>query len=177
MRTGEQNGKPTLETWSTDKAAMAAASARPQDGIYALATNLPGTARAPPPAFCASTKTSPSSSAPTATTNRPCEVPTIFLHNDDRIEALISIIGLALVTFGLIEIAGVRDALGTTSASTASYPKDRAARPTGRNILAAFQGLGLTYTPAGIVTDHLSPVQRQILALLNIPLPWPEKPA
>jgi hypothetical protein len=25
--------------------------------------------------------------------------------------------------------------------------------------------------------DHLSPVQRQILALLNIPLPWPEKPA
>lgn len=27
----------------------------------------------------------------------------IFLHNDDRIEALVSVVGLALLVFGLIE--------------------------------------------------------------------------
>ena len=43
--------------------------------------------------------------------------------------------------------------------------------------LAAFDGLHLTYTPAGPVLDQLTSIQRTILALLNIPLPWPEKPA
>ena len=50
------------------------------------------------------------------------------------------------------------------------------ATPTARAALAAFDGLHLTYTPAGPVLDRLTRVQRTILALLNIPLPWPEKP-
>ena len=56
------------------------------------------------------------------------------------------------------------------------FPKGRAAKPTGRNILAAFNGLGFTYTPSGPVLDRLTPTQRQILALLDIPLPWIEHP-
>ena len=99
----------------------------------------------------------------------------IFLHNDDRIEALIAVIGIALLIFGLIE-AELRAALGDGVPLPGILPEGRAARPTARAVLAAFDGLELSYTPAGIVLDRLSPVQRRILALLDIPLPWPEKP-
>ena len=54
-------------------------------------------------------------------------------------------------------------------------PEGRAARPTGRNVLAAFQGLGLTYTTDGIVLDRLTATQREILELLEVEVPWPEQ--
>jgi hypothetical protein len=54
-------------------------------------------------------------------------------------------------------------------------PQGRAARPTGRNILAAYQGFGLTYTPTGIVHDRLTHTQRRILELLDVAIPWPEQ--
>ena len=98
----------------------------------------------------------------------------VFLHNDDRIEALIAIIGITLLIFGLIE-AELRAALGPGMALPGILPEQRAAIPTARAALAAFDGLHLTYTPAGPVLDHLTSVQRTILAHLNIPLPWPEK--
>ena len=99
----------------------------------------------------------------------------VFLHNDDRIEALIAVIGIALLIFGLIE-AELRAALGANVPLPGILPEGRAARPTARAVLAAFDGLHLTYTASGIVLDRLTQVQRTILALLNIPLPWPEKP-
>jgi transposase len=70
----------------------------------------------------------------------------IFLHNDDRIHALTSLVGIALLIFGLIECQ-TRQALGHNEQLPGLLPEGRAAKPTGRNILAAFQGLGLTYTP------------------------------
>jgi hypothetical protein len=100
----------------------------------------------------------------------------VFLHNDDRITALIAVIGIALLIFGLIE-AELRAALGPDTPLPGILPEGRAARPTARAALAAFDGLHLTYTPAGIVLDRLTPVQRTILAHLDIPLPRPEKPS
>src|SRR6266487_2261592 len=100
----------------------------------------------------------------------------VFLHNDDRIQALIAVIGIALLIFGLIE-AELRAALGDNVPLPGILPEGRAAKPTARAVLAAFDGLHLTYTPAGIVLDRLTQVQRTILALLDIPPPWPEKPA
>jgi transposase len=97
----------------------------------------------------------------------------IFLHNDDRIHALVSIVGLALLIFGLIETT--RRALGEHEQLPGLLPEGRSAIPTGANILAAFQGLGLTYTPAGIRLDRLTHTQRRILELLQIPTPWPEQ--
>jgi hypothetical protein len=82
--------------------------------------------------------------------NRPCASVQCFSNNDDRIEALISIVGLALVVFGLIEIE-LRSATGDERLE-GLLPEGRAARPTSRNILAAFQGLGITYTQTGIVS-------------------------
>ena len=98
----------------------------------------------------------------------------IFLHNDDRIHALVSIVGIALLIFGLIE-SQTRHALADDELLPGLLPEGRAAKPTGRNTLGAFQGLALTYTAEGIVLDRLTHTQRRILELLQIPLPWPEQ--
>jgi hypothetical protein len=99
----------------------------------------------------------------------------VFLHNDDRIAALIAVIGIALLIYGLIE-AELRAAPGPGATLPGILPEGRAALPTARAVLAAFDGLSLTYTPAGPILDRLTRPQRTILGLLDIPLPWPEQP-
>jgi hypothetical protein len=79
---------------------------------------------------------------------------------------------IALLIFGLIE-AELRARLDGEPLP-GLLGEGRAGRPTGRSILGAFQGLGLTYTPQGIVIDRLTTTQRRILELLEIDLPWPE---
>jgi len=69
----------------------------------------------------------------------------VFLHNDARIEALIAVIGVALLIFGLIE-AELRAALGDATTLPGILPEGRAAKPTARAALAAFTGLCVTYT-------------------------------
>ena len=97
----------------------------------------------------------------------------VFLHNDDRIHALIAVIGIALLIYGLIE-ADLRAALGPDTPLPGLLPEHRDAVPTARAVLAAFTDLHATYTSGGLVLDRLTPVQRLILAHLDIPLPWPE---
>jgi hypothetical protein len=97
----------------------------------------------------------------------------VFLHNDTRIEALIAVIGIALLIFGLIE-AELRAVLGEQNTLPGILPEGRAAKPTARATLAAFDGLCVTYTPNGLALDPLTQTQRVILALLATPLPWPE---
>src|SRR5207245_2226005 len=58
----------------------------------------------------------------------PLKVRPVFLHNDTRIEALVSVVGLALVVFGLIE-AEVRKALGDQELLPAFSPRDAPAGP------------------------------------------------
>ena len=82
-------------------------------------------------------------------------------------------IGIALLIFGLLESV-LRKRLGDEQTLPGLLGEGHAAKPTGRNILAAFQGLGLTYTRQGIVLDQLTHTQRRILELLEIELPWPE---
>ena len=106
---------------------------------------------------------------------RPLRVRPVFLHTDKRIDALIGVVGIALLVFGLIE-ADIRRCLPAQHPQLPGLlPEGRAAKPTGRNILAAFEGLALTYARSGLVLDRLTPTQRQILALLAIPLPWVEQ--
>src|SRR6266568_5338379 len=153
VRTGTKAGKPWI-TWQRDDTAIAAASRL--DGLYALAANLPGHHDGTPPTALDVLKTCKDqwiTEQRHRDLKQTLRVRPVFLHNDDRIQALIAIIGIALLIFGLIE------------------PELRAAPRTARAVLAAFDGLHLTYTPAGPVLDQLTPVQRTILALLNIPLP------
>lgn len=174
--THPDTGKPTL-TWQRNHDAITAAAY--WDGLYALATNLPD-------------PTKPIREQPHTATNilatykdqwiveqrhrdlnQTLHVRPVFLHNDDRISATIAIVGMALLIFGLIE-ADLRRAIGPTTKLPGLLGEDRAAKPTARSILAAFDDLQLTYTTSGIILDQLTPIQRTILTHLNITMPWPE---
>jgi transposase len=165
---GTHEGKPTL-AWRRDQDGIDAAAQH--DGIYALATNLPG--RITATSVLRLYKDQHLVELAHRANKSVLNVRPIFLHNDDRIAALVSIVGLALLIYGLIE-TDLRQSLGPDQHLAGLLPEGRAARPTGRNILAAFQGLGATYTPHGLRVDRLTHTQRTILNLLNIDLPWPE---
>jgi Domain of unknown function (DUF4277)/Transposase DDE domain len=170
VSTQTPNARPTL-TWQRDEQAISAAATT--DGIYALATNLPGPLDAT--TVLALYKDQQIVERRHRDAKQTLKVRPIFLHNDDRIHALTSIIGIALLIFGLIE-SQTRHALATNEQLPGLLPEGRAALPTGRNILAAFQGLGLTYTPNGIRLDRLTHTQQRILELLDIQPPWPQQP-
>ena len=169
VHTATRNGKPTL-TYTRDQAAIDTAAAT--DGIYPLATNHPDALTATE--ILKLYKDQQIVERRHRDAKQSLKVRPIFLHNDDRIHALISIVGLALLIFGLIE-SQTRQALTDTDQLPGLLPEGRAAKPTGRNILAAFQGLGLTYTQTGIRLDRLTTTQRRLLELLQITAPWPEQ--
>jgi Domain of unknown function (DUF4277)/Transposase DDE domain len=171
VTTATRAGKPTL-SFHRDHDAIAAAART--DGLYALATNIPG--RLSANRVLELYKGQQIVERRHRDYKQTLKVRPIFLHNDDRIYALTSIVGLALLIFGLIE-SQLRHALGDDHDGQLPglLPEGRAAKPTGRNILAAFQGLGLTHTPHGPRLDRLTHTQRHILNLLDIQPPWPEQ--
>jgi hypothetical protein len=176
VTTGTRKGKPVI-SWARDTAAIAAASRL--DGLYALATNLPGNDDGTELTALEVLKIYKDqwiAGQRHRDLKQTLRVRPVFLHNDDRIEALIAVIGIALLIFGLIE-AELRAAIGPGIALPGILPEGRAAIPTARAALAAFDGLCATYTTSGLVLDKLTSIQRTILALLNIPLPWPEMPS
>jgi len=167
--TGTRAGKPTL-TFHRDHEAISNAALT--DGIYALATNQPG--RLSADTVLELYKGQQIVERRHRDYKQTLKVRPIFLHNDDRIYALTSIVGIALLIFGLIETQ-LRKALDDNELLPGLLPEGRPAKPTGRNLLAAFQGLGITYTPHGIRLDRLTHTQRRILHLLEIQPPWPEQ--
>lgn len=169
VTTGTRGGVPTLR-FERDQHAIDQAART--DGVYALCTNLAG--RLSATMLLRLYKDQPLVELRHRDAKQTLRVRPIFLHNDDRIHALVSVVGLALVIFGLIE-TDLRHALGPDQHLEGLLPEGRAARPTARSILAAFQGLALTHTPNGIVLDRLTGTQRRILELLTIPIPWPEQ--
>jgi hypothetical protein len=168
--TGTRNGKPTLTFKRNQDAINTAAQT---DGIYALATNIPHK-RLTAGQVLRDYKGQQIVERRHRDYKQTLKVRPIFLHNDDRIYALTSIIGIALLIFGLIETE-TRKALGETELIPGLLPENRSAKPTGRNVLGVFQGLGLTYTRTGIELDRLTHTQRRVLELLQITPPWPEQ--
>jgi hypothetical protein len=167
-QSGQRAGRPTLRFRRDDQAISRAALT---DGLSALATNLPG--RLSAERVLRTYKQQWMVERRHRDLKQTLRVRPIFLHNDDRIEALVSVVGLALLVFGLIETE-LRKRLGDEQLP-GLLPEGRSGPPTGRNILAAYQGLGLTYTTHGIMLDRLTPTQRRILELLDIEVHWPEQ--
>jgi hypothetical protein len=166
------DGKPTI-TWHRNRDAITTASTL--DGLYAIATNLPD----PPDRELTALDVLDIYKDQWIVEQRhrdlkqTLHVRPVFLHNDDRIQALVAVVGIALLVYGLIE-ADLRAALGPDTALPGLLPEHRDAIPTARAVLAAFTDLHATYTTSGLVLDRLTTVQRLILAHLAIPLPWAE---
>jgi hypothetical protein len=128
--------KPTLE-WHFDEAALAAEAAA--DGWYALLTNLaPGVSAAEVPRNYKGQETA---ERRYSNFKGPIAVAPMFLKNNRRIQALISMICLALLIFSLVERA-VRLAL-SPALKLAGLWAGKPAKPTGRLIFVALSRLRL----------------------------------
>ncbi len=155
--------KPTLE-WHFDEAALAAEAAA--DGWYALLTNLaPGVSAAE---VLRNYKGQETAERRYSNFKGPIAVAPMFLKNNRRIQALISVICLALLIFSLVERA-VRLAL-SPALKLAGLWAGKPAKPTGRLIFVALSRLRLV--PAGAARPaeipRPPPLQAQLLELLGV---------
>jgi transposase len=161
--TDATTGKPTLAWWF-DQAALDAEAAT--DGWYALLTNLPTTV--PAAEVLVRYKGQEVVERRYGTVKGPLAVAPMFLKNNRRITALITVICLALLIFCLIE-RQVRLAIAPHTKLDGLYAA-RPAKPTGRLIFQALARLRLIPAvngqPPGI--PQPPPLQARLLALLDI---------
>jgi transposase len=171
--TTTSDGKPAF-AWSFDQAAIAAEATA--DGWYALLTNLPTEVTAAE-AFLLY-KDQPTVERRYGEFKGPLAVAPIFLRDNTRITALITVICLALLIFCLVE-REVRRNLAPHYDMTGFYVNDgRACRPTGRLIFHALGNLrlipGQRGEPAIIPTPGA--VQHDLLKLLHVDPTQPRWP-
>ena len=158
-------GKPTLD-WSFDQAALDAEAAT--DGWYALLTNLD-----PDEADAAEVlrryKGQEVVERRYGNFKGPLAVAPMFLKNNRRIAALITVICLALLIFSLVE-REVRRAILPERTMRGLYPENRPARPTGRMIFAALASMRLIPATRGQppAVPRPNDVQLRLLRLLDI---------
>ena len=169
--TDAETGKPTLD-WSFDQSVIDAETAT--DGWYALLTNLD-------PADADAVQVLLHYKGQEAVERRysafkgPLAVAAIYLKNNRRITAMITVVCLALLIFSLIE-RQVRAALRAQDRTTvAGLYARRPAVPTTRLIFQALTGMRLI--PATNGNPHTipqpTPLQLEILDLLDVnPLEW-----
>jgi hypothetical protein len=161
----DETGRPTL-SWSFDPVALDAEAA--SDGWYALLTNLDpdeaGTAE-----VLRRYKGQEVVERRYGDFKGPLAVAPMFLHNNRRIEALITVICIALLIFCLVE-REVRRQIAPATTMVGIYPENRAVKPTGRLIFAALAGMRLT--PSTSTTPPSIPrptdTQLRLLEILHV---------
>jgi transposase len=166
-------GKPTF-AWSFDQDAVNADAAA--DGWYALLTNLPADVEATE--VFRRYKDQPMVERRYGEFKGPLAVAPIFLRDNRRITALITVICLALLIFCLIE-REVRRNLAPDTEIRGFYINDRRPRkPTGRLILQALGELRLIPAPRGQAATIPKPgyLQSQLLGLLRVDPTQPRWP-
>ena len=161
----DDRDKPTL-TWDFDQAALDAEAAT--DGWYALLTNLDRD-QADAAEVLRRYKGQEVVERRYGDFKGPLAVAPMFLKNNRRIAALITVICLALLTYSLIERA-VRHAIAPDTTMLGLYPEQRRARPTGRNIFAALASMRLIPAARGAppVLPRPNETQLHLLQLLHI---------
>jgi transposase len=177
LRTGitvDDTGRPAL-AWHFDQGVLQAEEA--VDGWYALLTTL-----TPEQADAAQVlrryKGQGAVERRYSDFKGPLAVTPIFVQDNKRLTALITVICLALLLFCLIE-RQVRRSLGPEQKMRGLYPGNQAVRPTGRMILYHLAGLRLrvgsaTDPPTVVISQG---VQLHLLDLLGLEPthpPWPE---
>ena len=169
--TGTDAGKPTLD-WHFDEQAIAAEAAT--DGWYALLTNLDA-ADADAVQVLLHYKGQEAVERRYSAFKGPLAVAAIYLKNNRRITAMITVVCLALLIFSLIE-RQVRAALRAQDRTTvAGLYARRPAIPTTRLIFQALADMRII--PATSGNPHTipqpTPLQLELLDLLDVnPLEW-----
>jgi hypothetical protein len=162
--TDPASGKPTL-VWSFDQAALDAEAAT--DGWYGLVTNL-AVEQADAAEVLRRYKGQEVVERRYGTFKGPLGVAPMFLKDNRRIAALISVICLALLVFCLVERA-VRTAIAPAVELAGLYA-GRPAKPTGRLVFEALAWLRLNpargHDPPTIPTP--APLQARLLELLTV---------
>ena len=161
---GDATGKPTL-SWHFDQAALAAEAAT--DGWYCLLTNL-DPAAVDAGEVLARYKGQEVVERRYGAFKGPLAVAPVFLKNNRRIEALLSIICLARLIFCLVE-REVRRAIAPELKMT-GFSGCPTARPSGRLIFDALARLHLVPATANAPPTIPQPtgVQARILELLDV---------
>ncbi len=160
----DEHAKPTL-TWSFDQDALDAEAE--SDGWYALLTNLAAT-EVDAAEVLRRYKGQEAVERRYQAFKGPLAVAPIFLKNNRRIAALITVICLALLIFCLVE-REVRRAIAPAEKLDGLYVS-RPAKPTGRLIFEALQQLRII--PGHAADPHVipqpPPLQTRLLDLLNV---------
>jgi transposase len=160
----DSTGRPTL-AWRFDAAALAAEAA--SDGWYCLFTNLDVT-NADAAAVLTRYKGQEVVERRYSSFKGPLAVAPLFLKNNARIEALLSVICLALLIFCLVERELRRAIAPNLKMPGLGIYRD--ARPTGRLIFEALNRLklhpGTNDTPPTV--PEPPPLQNRILELLDV---------
>jgi transposase len=165
---GEQDGRPTVRCVPSPDAL---ARAEAFDGYYVLETT-----RLPSEADASSVLTLWKGQWQIEQRQRgakgPLRIRPLFVTSNRRIVGLITILGLALLVFSLIE-REARRALGTQAKVPNLLAGQVAARPTGDNLLKALRAISLaTIEIAGRphrLVSEMTPLQQTLLRLLGVP--------
>ena len=169
--TDTDTGKPTL-TWHFDQQTIDAEAAT--DGWYALLTNLKAD-HADATQVLLHYKGQEAVERRYSTFKGPLAVAAIYLKDNRRITAMITVVCLALLIFSLIE-RQIRAALRTQDRTTvAGLYAGRPAIPTTRLIFQALAGMRLIPATSGNLHTIPQPtaLQLEILELLDVnPLEW-----
>ncbi len=161
----DERNKPTL-AWSFEQSALDAETAT--DGWYALLTNLDPT-EADAAEVLRRYKGQDVVERRYGDFKGPLAVAPMFLKNNRRIAALITVICLALLVFSLVE-RQVRSAIAPERTMRGLYPENRPARPTARMIFAALASMRLIPASRGTppVVPRPNDVQMQLLRMLHV---------
>lgn len=159
------DNKPTF-VWHFDQPAIDAEAAT--DGWYALLTNL-SVADASAAEVLLRYKGQEVVERRYGDFKGPLAVSPMLLKSNRRIQALITVICLALLVFCLVERA-VRLAISPAVTMIGLYPERRAMKPTGRLVFAALAGMRLIpATPTSpAVIPRPSDIQLHLLSLLGV---------
>ena len=169
VTTGEQDGRPTVQCLPSPDALTRAEAF---DGYYVLETT-----RLPADAEARTVLTLWKGQWQIEQRHRgakgPLRIRPLFVTSNRRIVGLITILGLALLVFSLIE-REARRTLGAQATVPNLLAGHVAARPTGDNLLKALREISLaTIELAGQrhrLVSELTPLQQTLLRLLGVPL-------
>jgi transposase len=164
----EQAGRPALAC-AVIPAALERAEAL--DGYYVLETTRPA-AEADPSALLTTWKGQWQIEHRHRDAKGPLRIRPLFVTSNRRIVGLVTILGIALMVFSLLE-REARRTLGAAEKVADLLAGHVAARPTGDNLLKALREISLvTFQVAGLrhrAPSDLTPLQRTLLRLLAVP--------